>query len=249
MTKENNAIEIRPQEEFKVIDAVNLQEITNTMNKINKFQQIVQQTLKQNLDFGIIPGSKRPTLLKPGAEKIMMLMGLRTEFEMTDSTRDFEKGFMQYVIKCKIYKNDLLITEGIGSCNSKENKYKKADACSIDNTILKMAKKRALVDATLLVASLSDIFTQDIEDMDLQGNSTDEERQYTDQDGTISNKQAKRMFALAIDPNGKKHYDIIKEILDKKGYSNSNEVKKMEYDEICDAIEKRVSQKMDQENN
>ena len=29
-----------------------------------------------------------------------------------------------------------------------------------------MAKKRALVDATLLVASLSDVFTQDIEDMD-----------------------------------------------------------------------------------
>lgn len=34
------------------------------------------------------------------------------------------------------------------------------------NTILKMAKKRAYVDATLQVASLSNLFTQDLEDMD-----------------------------------------------------------------------------------
>jgi hypothetical protein len=33
------------------------------------------------------------------------------------------------------------------------------------NTVLKMAKKRALVDATLTVTAASDIFTQDIEDM------------------------------------------------------------------------------------
>ena len=41
----------------------------------------------------------------------------------------------------------------------------KADPYSIANTILKMAKKRAYVDAALSVASLSDIFTQDLEDM------------------------------------------------------------------------------------
>ena len=33
------------------------------------------------------------------------------------------------------------------------------------NTILKMAKKRAFVDAILQVASLSEIFTQDLEDL------------------------------------------------------------------------------------
>ena len=38
------------------------------------------------------------------------------------------------------------------------------------NTILKMAKKRALVDATLTVCAASDIFTQDIEEMEPTGN-------------------------------------------------------------------------------
>ena len=125
-------------------------------------------------------------LLKPGAEKILMMMGLRSEFEIVDSTRDFENGFFQYQVRCKLYKSDLIITEGLGSCNTKERKYLRQDPFSIDNTVLKMAKKRALVDAALLVASLSDVFTQDLEDMDLEGQQvSSRKRYYTDQDGTI----------------------------------------------------------------
>jgi len=40
---------------------------------------------------GVVPGTNKPTLLKPGAEKLLMMMGLRSEFEIVDSTRDFEK--------------------------------------------------------------------------------------------------------------------------------------------------------------
>lgn len=36
------------------------------------------------------------------------------------------------------------------------------------NTVLKMAKKRAFIDAILTVTGASDIFTQDVEDMDIQ---------------------------------------------------------------------------------
>jgi len=160
-------------------------------------------------------------------------MGLRSEFEIADSTRDFEKGFFQYQVRCKLYKNDMLITEGLGSCNTRESKYIKQDPYSIDNTILKMAKKRALVDAALLVASLSDIFTQDLEDIDLQGNqpSKQQKRTYTDQDGTISKAQAKRMFALA-----KGNADIVRSVLDEYKYDSSSQVRKTEYDAVCNKI-------------
>ena len=43
------------------------------------------------------------------------------------------------------------------------------DPFTLANTVLKMAKKRAQVDAVLTVASLSEIFTQDIEDLDPAG--------------------------------------------------------------------------------
>lgn len=216
-----------------VIDGIDLQEISQTMNKIGQFQAVIQSQLKQNFDYGVIPGTQKPTLLKPGAEKILMLLGLRSEFEIVDSTRDFEKGFFQYQVKARLYKSNMLITEGLGAANNRERRYQRQDPFTVDNTVLKMAKKRALVDAALLVGSLSDLFTQDLEDMDLTGEKVSTQRRYaTDQDGTISKAQAKRMFALA-----EGDADLVRTVIKEYKYDKTSEVKKTEYDEICSKIE------------
>jgi hypothetical protein len=222
-----------------MIDDMSIQQVAQTMQKITQFQKVIQQTLRQNHDYGVVPGTDKPTLLKPGAEKILMMMGLQSEFEIVDSTRDFENGFFQYQVRCKLHKGDMLITEGLGSCNTKERKYAKQDPFSIDNTVLKMAKKRALVDAALLVASLSDVFTQDLEDMDLEGQQVSSRKKYyTDQDGTISTAQAKRMFALAEGDQ-----DIVRQILDKYGYQSTKDVKKTDYEKMCTEIEQLAKEK------
>lgn len=225
------------QNSVAIIDMVEIQQVQATMNKITQFQQVIQKTLHQGHDFGIIPGTDKPTLLKPGAEKILMMMGLRSEFEIVDSTRDFEKGFFQYQVRCKLLRGNTVITEGLGACNTREKKYMKMDPYTMDNTVLKMAKKRALVDAALLVASLSDVFTQDIEDIDLSGQQTGGRRYYTDQDGTISKAQAKRMFAIS-----KGNADIVRQVLQEYGYERSEEVKKTEYDAICSKVEELATQ-------
>jgi hypothetical protein len=226
----------RDSQSVSIIDNISIQQVQATMQKITQFQQVIQQTLRQNHDYGVVPGTSKPTLLKPGAEKLLMMMGLCSEFEIVDSTRDFENGFFQYQVRCKLYRGDILITEGLGACNTKERKYIKQDPYTLDNTVLKIAKKRALVDAALLVGSLSDIFTQDLEDMDLDGQQvSNQKRYYTDQDGIITIKQAKRMFALAQGDN-----DIVRDALDTFGYKNSIDVKKIEYDKICEVIEEIV---------
>lgn len=219
-----------------IIDTVEVAQVEATMRKISQFQQVIQNTLHQNHDYGIIPGTDKPTLLKPGAEKILMMMGLCSEFEIVDSTRDFEKGFFQYQVRCKLLKGDTVITEGLGACNTREKKYMKMDPYTMDNTVLKMAKKRALIDATLLVASLSDIFNQDLEDMDINGQSTEMQKVYTDQDGTISKAQAKRMYALS---NG--DAELCKRVMQKYGYEKSEQVKKIDYNKICEEIEAEVA--------
>ena len=56
-------------EQISVIDDVNLDVVTETMSKINSFQKLLQRELKQGRDFGVIPSTSKPTLLKPGAEK------------------------------------------------------------------------------------------------------------------------------------------------------------------------------------
>ena len=222
---------------LSIIDSMNINQVQITMQKISSFQQVIQKTLHQGHDFGVIPGTSKPTLLKPGAEKILMMMGLRSEFEIADSTREWQEGFFQYQVRCKLYKNDSLITEGLGACNSKERKYIKMSGYDMDNTVLKMAKKRALVDAALMVGSLSDIFTQDLEDIDLAGEQVStQQKVYTDQDGTISQAQAKRIFAIA-----KGDADRAKTILKKYGYEKSSDIKKTDYEKICKEVEEFVS--------
>jgi hypothetical protein len=225
-----------------IIDNVQIQQVQATMAKIRQFQQVIRQSFVEGHDYGVIPNTDKPTLLKPGAEKILMLLGLRSEFDIVDSTRDFEKGFFEYQIRCRLLHGDIIITEGLGTANTRETKYRKLDPFTLDNTVLKMAKKRALVDAALLVGSLSDIFTQDIEDMlDLVGvpvrESKQQRRYATDQDGTITRKQVNRMWALA-----KGSPDIVKQALKEHGFERSEEVPKTEYDAVCHRIEQLAEQ-------
>ena len=150
---------------LSIIEKADMTSFKQSMVKIGEFQKLVRENLKEGKDFGKIPGTSKPTLYKPGAEKILMLMGLQSTYEIIDSTRDWKEGFFQYQVRCTLQKGGMIITQGLGCCNSKERKYIKQDPFTIDNTILKMAKKRSQVDASLTVASLSEIFTQDLEDM------------------------------------------------------------------------------------
>ena len=183
---------------MSLIESVEVSSIVGTLNKITQVQAAVQKSLKSGHDYDTIPGTGKPTLLKPGAEKILMMFGLTSEYEFLDKIEDYDKGIFAYTMKCILSRNGQKITEGVGSCNSKEDKYRwrwykeedvpagvdkdslksktnrwgkteykleNEEIYSQANTILKMAKKRAQVDATLTVASLSEVFTQDIEDM------------------------------------------------------------------------------------
>lgn len=230
----------------RIVEMVNLSELEGVIMKINQFQQLVRTALKDGVDYGTIPNTgSKPTLKKPGAEKICMLLGLRSEFEIMNQTRDFKVGFFQYQMKCKLYRGDILITEGIGACNTRESKYRKSDGFSIDNTVLKMAKKRALVDASLMVGSLSDIFTQDIEDMDLNDLGNNYESKNTEpkntepknigKEPTISEDQWKRLYAIA-----KGNSSLIKSIIVTYGYKEGSQVKRKHYKEICEKVQEKA---------
>jgi len=242
MTKDiqNNALSI--------IDNVNLQQVSGTMQKIAQLQAVVQQSLKQNHDFGVVPGTgSKPTLLKPGAEKILMLLGLSSEYEIVEKVQDYDKGFFAYTVRCVLTKNGQVITEGLGHCNSREKKYmsEKQDVYMLGNTCLKMAKKRAQIDATLTVAALSEIFTQDIEDMDIQGNPT--ENSYNPKVDnpadivlTFGKYKGKKLGDVPIDyvewlakkANDDWLRDAAKKMLESENNPDSEEVDGIEFDEI-----------------
>lgn len=166
---------------MSIINNINLNQVTQQLQTIKKFQAVVQQTLQKDQDYGVIAGTGKPTLLKPGAEKLLMILGMTSEYDIIEKIVDYDKGFFSYTVKSQLFKGGKLITEGFGSANTREERYRKnqydanhrkswdgksyQDPYTLNNTVLKMAKKRAQIDATLTVSSLSNVFTQDLEDM------------------------------------------------------------------------------------
>lgn len=168
--------------------------------QVNTIQHVMKQVMKQDVHYGIIPGTKTPSLYKPGAEKIMATFRLSADPDVTDLS---DSDQIRYQVKIRLLTNTgVFVGSGIGECSSNEEKYKwrraicdeEFDECAPDrrrekwtkgwqnkpnykqkqirtepadlaNTILKMAKKRALIDAVLTATAASDFFTQDVEDL------------------------------------------------------------------------------------
>jgi len=147
--------------------AVDPAEVTRRTQMLRDY---VRNHMVENEDWGIIPGGgNKPTLFKAGAEKLNAVFGLSPLVEVSSRVEDWDNGFVSYEVKVALFnkRSDKVDAEGIGSCNSRERRYKNQDAANIANTVLKMAKKRALIDATLSATRASGMFTQDLEDMDL----------------------------------------------------------------------------------
>lgn len=129
-------------------------------------ESIVAKHLKAGRDYDRLPNTSKPTLFKSGAEILCGVFGFRTTTRVINRVIDFEKSLVMYELQVTVYgKDDKIVAEGIGSCNSKERKYLRGDFCTQLNTILKMAKKRAYVDAILTACHASKVFTQDVEDI------------------------------------------------------------------------------------
>jgi len=146
-------------------------DIDRAVGVYDKIRLEAVKRLKKGTDFGTIPGTSKDTLLKPGAEKLCNFFGLSVESETVDSEVDWDKGYAFFRVKTilRSKKNGQVIATGIGSCNSREKKYRHLSEdgglADLLNTIEKMAQKRSHVDATLRGTGLSDIYTQDVEDL------------------------------------------------------------------------------------
>lgn len=92
----------------------------------NLLVQATKEVLVEGLDFGKIPGTgDKPTLLKPGAEKLCYLFGLRPTFEVVEAREDWTGGLFYYRYRCTLHdQSGNVLADGEGSCNSREKKYR-----------------------------------------------------------------------------------------------------------------------------
>lgn len=185
--------------------------------------EYVSKQMVEGTDYGVIPGTKDRSLLKPGAEKLVDIFRCTPKFAIVSKVEDFERGLFAYTFRVRLFQRDAeaVLAEGYGSANSYEGRYRwrtsarkcprcgnesiikgkdeygggwvcfakkggcgakwkdgdekiekqetgkvqNDDIATLANTILKMAKKRALVDGAIALARVSDMFKQDMEDL------------------------------------------------------------------------------------
>jgi len=194
----------------------------------DRIRRIQRELMAADEDYGTIPGTGKPTLLKPGAEKLCAIYSLIPMYEETWIEGDGETSpNFRCRIRCSLRRgseNGPLVSVGVGAANSWESKHRyrsqkrtcpacgtegsirksrypdkqtgdlgwycreenckanfhsgdsaivdqvagtvqNKDPFDVENTVYKMAKKRAYIDATLNATATSGLFTQDLEDL------------------------------------------------------------------------------------
>ena len=104
------------------------------VERYNTITEFVSRVLRRDVDYGVIPGTEKFTLLKPGAEKLTTFFGLSTRFQVIERIEDWTganhdgEPFFYYLYRCQLYRGDLLVAEADASCNSRETKYRYREA-------------------------------------------------------------------------------------------------------------------------
>ena len=195
--------------------------VEDVAGRVVKVQHLMKTVLVKDEHYGVIPGTKKPTLYQPGAQLLGFMFKLSPSFII--DTVNLDGGHREHTVTCSLTCGAVFVAEGVGSCSSMESKYRwrkggrvcpacgagtikrstygnkgwycfakiggcgakfepeaeeitsqegeeggrqeNPDIADVYNTVLKMAKKRAFVDATLTATAASNIFTQDLEDM------------------------------------------------------------------------------------
>jgi hypothetical protein len=199
--------------------------LADMKQKLNLTKEFFREVMQEGVDYGIIPGTDKPTLLKPGAEGLCEFYNFAPTIAGKVEDKNHESGYYAVDITIRLIHraSGAIIGEGVGHANTFESRYRwrwvyerdvprgmdkdelfskefngkgnskytkyrmeNDDMHSIWNTVLKMAKKRALVDATLAATRSSGIFTQTEQELEAYLNGDDPEMEG---EGTSSSKQ------------------------------------------------------------
>lgn len=88
----------------------------------------LKEMLVEGVDYGVIPGTDKPVLLLPGAQKICTFFGYAPHYELACiedwNGSSYGEPLFYYKYTCVLSKGGNPVGEGQGSCNSWESKYR-----------------------------------------------------------------------------------------------------------------------------
>ena len=124
---ENNELMVTNQNLY-VAPVVGIEEAKNKFEMVRKY---TANCLTKDVDYGKVPGVSKPSLLKPGAEKICSLFGLTPKFVCVDKIMNWNgegnpdgEPFFYCEYRCYLFRGGEFVASCDASCNSWEKKYR-----------------------------------------------------------------------------------------------------------------------------
>lgn len=99
--------------------------IPQLVEKMEKVREVMKKAMIQDVDYGVIPGTRsKPTLLKPGAEKLCQMFRLADEYDET--VIELPNGHREYRVKCRLrhMPSDTIVGEASATATTMESKYR-----------------------------------------------------------------------------------------------------------------------------
>jgi hypothetical protein len=125
---ESTELSVLPQQSLFVSPIVGM---TEAKAKFEQVREFTASCLTKGVDFGNVPGVSKPSLLKPGAEKLGSLFGLTPRFKLIDKVMNWNgegnpdsEPFFYFEYKCELYRAGEFVASCDASCNSWEKKYR-----------------------------------------------------------------------------------------------------------------------------
>lgn len=94
------------------------------VDQVAKVEELMLRVMKKDIDYGVIPGTQKPTLLKPGAEKLAFLFNYIPTVELREvSLPDDHREFHCEITLHHRHSGDH-VGDGVASCSTMESRYR-----------------------------------------------------------------------------------------------------------------------------
>lgn len=93
--------------------------------QVQRIQEVMAAVMQKDVHYGVIPGTQKPTLYKPGSEKILSTFRIAAHPKEIEDLSTFDE--IRYRVKVygvAMENENVLFGVGVGECSSNEEKYK-----------------------------------------------------------------------------------------------------------------------------
>jgi hypothetical protein len=117
-------------------------QVKDLTDRMKHVQAVIKSVMRVNVHYGVIPGTKKRTLLKEGSEILLSTFHISVDPEVEDLS---SADVVRYRVRCvgKHIGTGTVVGFGLGSCSSNEDKYKwRAPVCDAEFEETDPARRR-----------------------------------------------------------------------------------------------------------